>query len=513
MIQRVLNQLWDQLRAKRSAFPEYLDEVRISNLRGISDLNVRFSYPVTVIAGPNGSGKSTVLFACACAYKVPLAKSRDFVPTTLFPNLKLKGHTELSDRLTRTAFDFQYTHFGRRSSSRWAKGKSWNRSGDEQPERAVYLRTLANLTSPGEVRSVLKIGQGSFTVTPVTSDLIAFAQKILPFRYQQVTLINKKNKDLLFANRSDGPQSSYSEFHMSAGERAILRISREVSNLKQAIVLIDEVEAGLHPFTQQQFMIELQRIALRNELQIIVTTHSPVILDSVPVEGRVFLDRTDGQVIIKQPWKDIIQKALYGQSQEKLSILCEDEIGEAMVVGAMDYLNPKVGLLPDDIKVGRDTGKFEFKNHIIALGKFNQLGSFLCVLDGDARPLENELKGAASKFGGFELSPLFLPGDVPEQWIWQVISTSMDDYASRFSVSRDELARMIANQNQLYDNATDKPAQIIKNKFSTFCDQLRRTVADVARLVTYTEAKRGIGDIKVFCDDLETQLRNWQNRR
>lgn len=38
-------------------------------------------------------------------------------------------------------------------------------------------------------------------------------------------------------------------------------------------------------------MLELQRIALRNDLQVVVTTHSPVVLDSVPPEGRIFLER------------------------------------------------------------------------------------------------------------------------------------------------------------------------------------------------------------------------------
>jgi AAA15 family ATPase/GTPase len=131
--------------------------------------------------------------------------------------------------------------------------------------------TLANLTSPTEVRSVLQIGQKQYNVNQITSDLIAFAQRVLPHRYDELVEIRAKNTSLLFAKRKDTRNSRYSEFHMSAGERALLRISREISQLNNALVLIDEVEAGLHPFTQQQFMLELQRLALRNDLQIIVT--------------------------------------------------------------------------------------------------------------------------------------------------------------------------------------------------------------------------------------------------
>ena len=43
----------------------------------------------------------------------------------------------------------------------WRRGKSWGRSflgrkGGAQPVRDVYLRTLANLANPSEVRSVTR---------------------------------------------------------------------------------------------------------------------------------------------------------------------------------------------------------------------------------------------------------------------------------------------------------------------------------------------------------------------
>jgi len=232
--------------------------------------------------------------------------------------------------------------------------------------------------------------------------------------------VQAKNTNLLFAKRSDGGNSQYSEFHMSAGERALLRISKEISQLKNALILIDEVEAGLHPYTQQQFMLELQRLALRNDLQIVVTTHSPVMLECVPVEGRIFLERTEDNVWVKPAYRDIIQKAFYGQSIEKLSLLCEDDIAEYFLLGVLDVLNPKLGLIHNDMVVGRDTGKEQFAQHIEAIGKFQQLENFLFVLDGDTKNLEADLMAAARRFGG-NVQPLFLPGRVPEEWAWKIL--------------------------------------------------------------------------------------------
>lgn len=521
MDHRMFTQIWDQLRLKKGQYESYLDQINIKQLRGIRDLSITFNYPVSVIAGPNASGKSTVLFTCACAYEPKNANPRNYTPASLFPNLNKSKQNSFSDKEFSTSFEFYYSIQKKRHSMRWAKGKSWNKSylgqkNSRQPKRHVYLRTLANLTSPTEVRAVLQISNSpKLQVETITSDLIAFAQRILPIQYSQVSLIKKESRDLLFVDRGDTESTSYSEFHMSAGERAILRISKDISNIKNALILIDEIEAGLHPYTQQQLMLELQRIALRNDLQIIVTSHSPVILDSVPPEARVFLERTFDNVIEKPAYKDIIQKALYGQSTEKLSLLCEDETGEYFVLGVLDYINPKLNLVHDDLIVGRDTGKEEFPAHITALGKFGRLNEFIFVLDGDAKGMDEKMKAAAAKVqAGAQVNPLYLPGkDIPETWAWRIIKEKTEKYAGLFGVSKIDLIQKIIQQDQLFDNAADKPTNISKNKFFSFCEQLKRNTRDIIRIISREETMAQSGEIKIFADDLEQQIRNWQSRK
>ena len=86
----------------------------------------------------------------------------------------------------------------------WKRGKSWNRSfmgrkGGRQPERSLYLRTLANLTNPSEVRGVLQIGRKKYHAGHLTSDLLIFAHRILRQRYQKLSVIGAQARDLLFA--------------------------------------------------------------------------------------------------------------------------------------------------------------------------------------------------------------------------------------------------------------------------------------------------------------------------
>ena len=80
LIARELREVWDALRASNGHREEALTAVRIRALRGIWDIRIPLEYPVSVLAGPNGCGKSTVLFACACAYRVPGGTPRDFTP-------------------------------------------------------------------------------------------------------------------------------------------------------------------------------------------------------------------------------------------------------------------------------------------------------------------------------------------------------------------------------------------------------------------------------------------------
>ena len=364
---------------------------------------------------------------------------------------------------------------------------------------------------PVGVRTLRRLANRPFVTKELTEELLIFAHRILPWRYRNLSVISTQTRDLLFAEVEGERQASYSEFHMSAGERAILRLSKDISSLQDALVLIDEVEAGLHPYTQQQAMLELQRIALRQNLQILVASHSPVVLDSVPPEARIFLDRDSrsGEVRALRPYRDILQKALYGQSRDRLSILCEDAIAEAVIRGALDVLNATMGLRHDDFSIGRDTGRDQFINHIHTLGKVGKLNDFLMVLDGDSRDYETKLQGAANQYGHL-LQPLFLPGEgAPEQWVWQVLGEQPGQYAQELGLSADDLEKRMREIDQLAEGSLRKPENAKSTLFMLATD-LDRLPEDVARIAGRLEANRNRGAMARFRLELQEQINRWR---
>lgn len=524
MIERNLQKVWGQLRGQRPQIKDFLEDVRIKGLRGITDLRVPLNYPVTVLAGPNACGKSTVLFSLACGYTVTGAGVKENVPSTVFPRFAPRQELIPQDSNLETSFEYNYLVDGQRRFMRWSRTKKgWNRSfggakGASQPKREIYIRTLATLSNPSEVRSFLQMGRQKLSMRDIDSSLLAFAHRILPFQYQQLSAIAHRTKEMLFARRSsvsafeqDAP--NYSEFHMSAGERAVLRLSRDLSRLEGALVLIDEVETGLHPFIQQQLMYELQQLALKNRLQIVVTSHSPVIIESVPEEGRVFLERIpdSSNVQVKPPYRDIIQRALYGSSRKKLSVLCEDDVAEGLILGIFDVLNVKLQTVPSDIVIGRDTGKEEFPGHVKALGTFDLLPSFVFVLDGDGRHLEMKIKEEANKLKRVSPRLLFLPGTkAPEVWIWECITKQCEEYAKAFGVTRTALDEQVRRLTSLFDATSDKDR--LKDRFYTLCsDFLNREQCEVSRIVGRVEAGRG--DLFEVAQALESAVQDWRSQK
>lgn len=494
----------------------FLDAVTIKGLRGIKSLRVPLAYPVSVIAGGNGSGKTTVLFAAACAYRVPGAGSRDFVPSTLFPDYRPR-HAGRADKRNEVSLEFEYSTPEGQVAMRWRRGKGWNRSyfgrkSTGQPSRRVYLRTLSNLSSPAEVRGVLSMSRLETEPDEVAlnASQITLAHRILPFRYSSVARLSSGRKDLLFAEQDQGPE--YSELHMAAGERAILRIAQDVGQLKDALVLIDAVEAGLHPWLQKLLMIELQQLALRNGLQVVVTTHSPAVLESVPAMGRIFLDRdsTSGEVSMQTAYRDVIQHALYGRASESLNILCEDEAAEGMLLGVFDVVLPRQRMRSDTVRIGRNTGAGEFPAHAKAFTKFGQIRNFVFVLDGDQAEggIQERIADA-----GPGATVVFLPGKgSPEQWVWQLLEGSPGLVAEVLGLEAGDLRDQVRQLNSIYDSASDTKASIAKEKLRGLAEKTSWQSSEVCRLVARQESSRSDSEIQPLVEASENALMGWRDR-
>ena len=61
---------------------------------------------------------------------------------------------------------------------------------------------------------------------------------------------------------------------------------------KYGLVLIDEIESSLHPRAQRRLIRDLAEQCRIQECQIILTTHSPYVIDELPLEARLCILKT-----------------------------------------------------------------------------------------------------------------------------------------------------------------------------------------------------------------------------
>ena len=257
-------------------------------------------------------------------------------------------------------------------------------------------------------------------------------------------------------------------------------------------------------------MLQLQQLALRNDLQIIVTSHSPAVLDSVPANGRIFLNRDDdGRVTVQPAYQDIIQDALYGRSKNKLKVLCEDDVAEGILQGIFDVLLPQQGANRDLVHIGKNTGANEFPTHAKAFRKFGQIHDFVFVLDGDQR--EGEVEGRIRASSGIDLPVLFLPGnDAPEVWVWSRLQEGGNNEAEELGMNSTELSNRVNQLNSVYDSASDTTAEIAKSKLHNLSEGLGKNIAEVCRSVGKLETDKQGSDIQPLVTELQNALLEWR---
>jgi hypothetical protein len=116
--------------------------------------------------------------------------------------------------------------------------------------------------------------------------------------------------------------TAYSEFHFGAGESSIIRMVMKIESLPDnSLILVEEIENGLHPVATVRMVEYLIEVAQRKNAQAIFTTHSNDALVPLPptaiwaaVSGNVYQGKLDIAAL----------RAISGQIEAQLAIFCED---------------------------------------------------------------------------------------------------------------------------------------------------------------------------------------------
>lgn len=318
-----LTSAWDTTRHADKGWPLFLSSIQIDGLRGWAGESVDFRYPIVAIAGVNGAGKSTVLKAVAAAYKAPKTGSNavTYYPDDFFPKTPWEDVSGVSISYTIHQGSRTETVTVRKPTHRW-------RGAPDRKERSTFFLDISRIqpanTQIGYGRTAQEvISKG--TTQPLSDSEVNQLNRTLGRTYGQASFDKSEDKQVGILEHSG---VRYSNFHQGAGEDSVLDMIGLIGDVPdRSLLVIDEVEASLHPQAQRGLMTELIDLASSKKLQIILSTHSPYILDQLSLVARVFIsvDREMKRRILYGASTDLSLNWMDDERHEELDVYCEDD--------------------------------------------------------------------------------------------------------------------------------------------------------------------------------------------
>lgn len=238
-----------------------------------------------------------------------------------------------------------------------------------------------------------RFGKGSWSVEykEIPNSLLEVINNILGKKYTSIVLLNHNLFGFSGSTVSIRLESgtSYTEAFAGSGEFAVITLVAKLHALPEyELVLIDEPEMSLHPSAQQKMINYICDITLRKKLQVVISTHSPFIIEDMPRSAI---------------------KTLYS-NEDLVDVLQDCESDQAFFYIAPSHVHQRALFFEDRLaaeithfvaKTERDQGyanQFTYNalpgghteikgKFIVAASQSNNVRSFY-LLDGDQRPLD-----------------------------------------------------------------------------------------------------------------------------
>ncbi|MEU8252386.1 AAA family ATPase [Nonomuraea sp. NPDC048916] len=310
-------------------YSRLLTSISIRNLRGFPKeeaTRIDFQFPVTAIVGENGTGKTTVIKAAACAYEQAGEGRSSFQPGRFFMNTAWDTVTdvEITCRLSEQANPVTI----RKPTDRW-------RISSGRPNRHIFLLDVSRVMPLDALMGYAQVTKRSNR--EASSETLA-ERSINDLGY----ILNRDFSAARFASTTNSDREvgilaqrfgDYSAFHQGAGEAASLQLFRTLERIpNDSLLLIDEVDASLHPKAQRRLVQQLLKISREKGIQVILTTHSSHVLEEIPPEARILLQRNRDRInVIHGATPEFCLSAIDDRTHPDITVFCEDDRAATMI--------------------------------------------------------------------------------------------------------------------------------------------------------------------------------------
>lgn len=361
-------------------------------IRGLKPFEMEFDYPISAIAGKNGCGKSTILALAACAFHGrkkdnPLINRKN--PYYTFSDFFIQSEGEVPPDGIHILFGIAHNNWkvteaapkkeriGYQSRIKPQEGK-WN-DYDLRVVRPVIFFGIDRVV-PHSEKSISKSYRRQFSRVEKegweakVKECVGF---ILGTTYSDFEYRKHTKYRLPFVSKQT---ASYSGFNMGAGENALFEIFSIMYTAPDgALIVIDEIELGLHEQAQKRLMEKLKQVCLEKKIQVICTTHSPIILKYLPPAARYFVENLESKTnVINGISPAYATGKLSGENSKELDIYVEDNLAKALLSSSLDCaLRERVQVIP--------IGSHAAVVNQFAARKQQPTGMAMICMDGDQR--------------------------------------------------------------------------------------------------------------------------------
>lgn len=420
------------LAEKVHMYSQFFCGIEFETFRHIRNLTIQFVNPITVISGSNKSGKTSILLTTACSHYNFLKKdySKDeFKRTTWGQIMKFTNYDEQRrDWTYYVSYRIGNQEPVRKRGQRKYETKKWNGVAKKESQigtpvnginvgRKVYLIDLDRIVPARKLSSATFKNACDSVINPLQNTIIDYVSYIIEREYNVGVLYANADNEV-FGYENGGYK--YSSYNTASGEDVLTRIIEDIVNADEgSLILIEEIEIGLHPKIQRRLMDVLYIESKRAKKQFIVTTHSSSVLASVQPESRIFIENnTDSFRVISNISINAALTKMDSFSYPLIDIYVEDDISRKLINKAVDKITeerPGFCRLVNLVVVGSADKTYNyFKTRNALYNEESINAGYACVLDGDMREKKS---GNKLQYPPEELLYFHYSNDAPEKML------------------------------------------------------------------------------------------------
>jgi len=177
-------------------------------------------------------------------------------------------------------------------------------------------------------------GNVSKIVLSLRKELLSFIQSLPEQDIQGLDFMSGPRRDVMvqLVESFGGVPREYEAALLSDGTLRVLAIAAAMLSAPEgSLVVIEEIDNGVHPSRARHLLERIQTVAERRKLRVLLSTHNPAMLDALP-------DKAVPDVVFcyRDPVEGDSRLVRLGSLPDAPELLIQDTLGHLMTTGALE---------------------------------------------------------------------------------------------------------------------------------------------------------------------------------